>query len=108
VIRALLLLVVCLSAGCASLNVKKPTAAVTGMAIKGINVSAFTMAFDVDLDDCVTTAIRDMLALMVARTKLDRYQAYALMNLAADLRITQVANGTKGAHCRMHKKYFER
>jgi acetamidase/formamidase len=65
-----------------------------------------TMAFDPDLDDCVVTALRLMLEFLTARTKLDRYQAYALMNLVADLRVTQVANGDKGIHCRMHKKYF--
>jgi len=66
-----------------------------------------TMAFDPDLDDCVVIALRLMLNLIVARTTLDRYQAYAMMNLAAELRITQVANGDKGIHCMMNKKYFE-
>ncbi|MCO5072936.1 MAG: acetamidase/formamidase family protein [Rhizobiaceae bacterium] len=65
-----------------------------------------TMASDVDLDNCVTTALRSMLDLVVSRTSLDRYQAYALMNLVAELRITQVANGDKGVHCMMNKTYL--
>lgn len=66
-----------------------------------------TMAFDVDLDNCVAISLRSMLALLVSKTRLDRYQAYALMNLAAELRITQVANGDKGVHCMMNKRYFD-
>lgn len=65
-----------------------------------------TMGFDPDLDDCVVIALRLMLELLVERSSLDRYQAYALINLVADLRITQVANGDKGVHCMMAKKYF--
>jgi acetamidase/formamidase len=65
------------------------------------------MGFDPDLDDCVVIALRLMLELLVQKTRLDRYQAYALMNLAADVRVTQVANGDKGIHCMMHKKYFK-
>lgn len=65
-----------------------------------------TMAFDPDLDDCVVISLRLMVELLVTRTKLDRYQAYALMNLVAELRITQLANGNKGVHCMVHKRYF--
>jgi acetamidase/formamidase len=65
-----------------------------------------TMAFDPDLDDCVVIALRQMLDLLCARTRLDRYQAYTLASLAADLRITQVVNGNKGVHCMLEKKYF--
>lgn len=63
-----------------------------------------TMAFDPDLDDCVTIALRSMLDLVQARTGLDRAQAYALCSLAADLRITQVVNGNKGVHVMMAKR----
>jgi acetamidase/formamidase len=65
-----------------------------------------TMAFDPDLDDCVVIALRQMIELLVARTGLDRYQAYSLCSLAADLRITQVVNGNKGVHCMLEKTYF--
>src|SRR4029077_15044880 len=54
-----------------------------------------TMAFDPDLDDCVTIALRDMIKLICRRTNLSREQAYTLCSLAADLRVTQVVNGNK-------------
>lgn len=67
-----------------------------------------TMAFDPDLDECAKIALRQMIALISARTGLDRYQAYALTSLAADLRITQVVNGAKGVHCMLEKRYLTR
>ena len=66
-----------------------------------------TMAFDPDLDDCVVIALRQMIDLIAARTGLDRTQAYMLCSLAADLRVTQVVNGSKGIHCMLEKRYFE-
>jgi len=65
-----------------------------------------TMAFDPDLDDCVVVALRSMIDLLGARAGLDRYQAYTLCSLAADLRITQVVNGNKGVHVMLDKRYF--
>ena len=65
-----------------------------------------TMAFDPDLDDCVVIALRQMLDLVCARAGLDRYQAYALASLAADLRVTQVVNGNKGIHIMLDKRYL--
>jgi acetamidase/formamidase len=67
-----------------------------------------TMAFDPDLDDCVVIALRLMLDLICARAGLDRYQAYALASLAADLRVTQVVNGNKGIHVMLDKRYLTR
>jgi acetamidase/formamidase len=67
-----------------------------------------TMAFDPDLDDCVVIALRQMLDLVCARAGLDRYQAYTLLSLAADLRITQVVNGSKGVHVMLEKRYLAR
>ena len=69
---------------------------------------AMTMAFDPDLDDCGVIALRQMIDLIVARAGLDRYQAYALCSLAADLRVTQVVNGNKGIHVMLEKKYLTR
>jgi acetamidase/formamidase len=62
-----------------------------------------TMAFDPDLDDCVVYALRDMIKLICARTNLSREDAYTLCSLAADLRVTQVVNGSKGIHCMLEK-----
>jgi acetamidase/formamidase len=67
-----------------------------------------TMAFDPDLDDCVVIALRQMLDLVCARAGLDRDQAYTLLSLAADLRITQVVNGSKGVHVMLEKRYLAR
>ncbi|MFL6950483.1 MAG: acetamidase/formamidase family protein [Xanthobacteraceae bacterium] len=67
-----------------------------------------TMAFDPDLDDCVVIALRQMIDLVCARVGLDRYQAYMLCSLAADLRVTQVVNGNKGIHVMLDKRYFVR
>jgi acetamidase/formamidase len=67
-----------------------------------------TMAFDPDLDDCVVIALRQMLDLICARTGIDRYQAYSLASLAADLRVTQVVNGNKGIHVMLDKRYLTR
>ena len=63
-----------------------------------------TMAFDPDLDDCVVIALRDMIKLICARTNLSREDAYTLCSLAADLRVTQVVNGSKGIHVMLEKK----
>jgi acetamidase/formamidase len=65
-----------------------------------------TMAFDPDLDDCTVIALRAMLDLICTRAGLDRYQAYTLASLAADLRVTQVVNGNKGIHVMLDKRYL--
>jgi acetamidase/formamidase len=65
------------------------------------------MAFDPDLDTCVTIALRDMLELIAARTRLSKQEAYALCSLAADLRVTQVVNGSKGVHVMLEKRYLQ-
>ena len=65
-----------------------------------------TMAFDPDLDTCVTIALRDMLGLIAARTGLTRQEAYALCSLVADLRVTQVVNGAKGIHVMLEKRFL--
>ena len=67
-----------------------------------------TMAFDPDLDQCAKIALRQMIDLAAARTGLDRYQAYSLLSLTGDLRITQVVNGNKGVHVMLEKRYLER
>jgi acetamidase/formamidase len=62
-----------------------------------------TMAFDPDLDDAVVIALRDMIKLICARTGISREDAYTLCSLAADLRVTQVVNGSKGIHVMLEK-----
>ncbi|TMM54159.1 acetamidase/formamidase family protein [Sulfitobacter sabulilitoris] len=67
-----------------------------------------TMGMDPDLDRCVEMALRDMIALIVARTGLSREDAYMLCSLAGDLRVTQTVNGCKGIHMMMAKSLLER
>jgi acetamidase/formamidase len=67
-----------------------------------------TMGFDPDLDDAVVIALRDMIKLICARTRISREDAYALCSLAADLRVTQVVNGSKGIHVMLEKAYLVR
>lgn len=66
-----------------------------------------TMAFDPDLDDCVVLALRDMIKLICARAGISREDAYTLCSLAADVRVTQVVNGSKGIHVMLEKKLLK-
>jgi acetamidase/formamidase len=66
-----------------------------------------TMAFDPDLDDCVVIALRQMIDLVVARTGLARHDAFALLSLQADVRVTQVVNGNKGIHVMLEKRLLD-
>ena len=58
-----------------------------------------TMGLDPDLDQCVVQALRDMIDLLGVTAGLSREDAYTLCSLAADLRVTQTVNGSKGVHC---------
>jgi acetamidase/formamidase len=62
-----------------------------------------TMAFDVDLDDAAKDALRDMLCLLEEKTGLSREDAYTLVSLAGDVRVTQLVNGNKGIHVMIPK-----
>jgi acetamidase/formamidase len=62
-----------------------------------------TMAFDPDLDEAVRIALRAMIQLICARTRLSREDAYMLCSLAADLRVTQTVDIAKGIHVMLPK-----
>ncbi|KRQ03618.1 acetamidase/formamidase family protein [Bradyrhizobium manausense] len=62
-----------------------------------------TMAMDPDLDQCAVRALRDMIALLGETRNLSREDAYTLCSLAANLRVTQTVNGSKGIHCMIEK-----
>jgi acetamidase/formamidase len=62
-----------------------------------------TMAFDVDLDDAAKDALRDMLRLLGEKANLSREDAYTLVSLAGDVRVTQLVNGNKGIHVMVPK-----
>ncbi len=65
-----------------------------------------TMGFDPDLDDAVKIALREMIAYLVSTRRLTREQAYSLCSNAVDVRITQLVNGYRGAHCMLPKAIF--
>lgn len=67
-----------------------------------------TMGLDPDLDRCAERALREMIALMGERAGLSREDAYMLCSLAADLRVTQTVNGSKGVHCMIGKELVDR
>lgn len=67
-----------------------------------------TMAMHPDLDICAERALRSMIALLGEVAGLGREDAYMLCSLAADLRITQVVNGSKGVHCMIAKDLARR
>jgi len=58
---------------------------------------------DPDLDQCAVIALRDMIKLIGEMTNLSKEDAYALCSLAADLRVTQTVNGSKGIHTMLKK-----
>jgi len=62
-----------------------------------------TMGMDPDLDQCAVMALRDMISLICERTNLSKEDAYTLCSLAADLRVTQTVNGSKGIHVMLAK-----
>src|SRR6516164_3454806 len=64
-----------------------------------------TMGMDPDLDQCVVVALRDMIQLICERSNLSREDAYTLCSLAADLRVTQTVNGSKGVHVMLEKSH---
>ena len=55
------------------------------------------------LDRCAEHAVSDMIVLLGEKRNLSREDAYTLCSLAADLRVTQAVNGSKGIHCMIRK-----
>ena len=50
--RSLFIVSLCsMGLGCSALNIQKPTAAVTGMAVQGVTAEGFTMNFDVSVNN---------------------------------------------------------
>ena len=67
-----------------------------------------TLGLDPDLDRCAERALREMIALLVEKAGMSREDAYMLCSLAADLRVTQTVNGSKGVHCMIEKRLVDR
>ena len=65
-----------------------------------------TMGLDPDLNEATRLATREMVEFLVAEKKLSREDAYLLCSLAADLRVTQAVDVTKGIHVLIPKAVF--
>jgi acetamidase/formamidase len=62
-----------------------------------------TMGLDEDLDDAAKQATREMILLLERTAGLTAENAYTLMSLACDLRVTQLVDGNKGIHAMILK-----
>jgi acetamidase/formamidase len=49
-----------------------------------------------------------MVDLVAKKAGIKAQEAYALCSLAADVRVTQVVNGSKGIHVMLDKRYLQR
>ena len=65
------------------------------------------MGLHTDLDEAARLATREMVEFLVAEKHLSRDDAYILCSLAADLRVTQLVDGTKGVHAMIAKSVFQ-
>ncbi len=65
-----------------------------------------TMGLDPDLNEAAKMAVREMIDYLTTEKHLTRDDAYMLSSVAADLRITQLVDGTKGAHMMIPKSIF--
>ena len=66
-----------------------------------------SMGMHRDLDVASRDALRRMIDWIAAETRLTRSQAYMLVSLAGDVRITQMVNGEQGAHVMMAKALLD-
>jgi acetamidase/formamidase len=66
------------------------------------------LGFDEDLDRAMTNAVRESVDFLAAQTvvPLTRSEAYALVSMAADCRVSQVVDIRKGVHCMVPKSIF--
>jgi acetamidase/formamidase len=65
------------------------------------------MGTDEDLTKATRIAIQEMIDFMVAAKGLDKYAAYQLTSIAADVAITQLVDGKMGVHVKMPKSIFK-
>jgi acetamidase/formamidase len=65
-----------------------------------------TMGLHPDLNEAARMATREMIELLVSEKGMTRDEAYILCSLAADLRVTQLVDDTKGVHALLAKSIF--
>jgi acetamidase/formamidase len=66
-----------------------------------------SMGFHASLDTALQIALRQMIAMICARTGISQTEAYQLCSMAADFAITQSVNQEKGVHGRLRKSLLE-
>jgi len=66
------------------------------------------MGFDEDLTEAMKIAVRNTIDWLStsAPVKMDRYEAYSLVSIAGDCRVTQMVDIRKGVHCMIPKSIF--
>jgi acetamidase/formamidase len=65
-----------------------------------------SMGLSPDLDEAARLATSEMIDFLVSEKGMTRDDAYLLCSLAADLRVTQLVDGTKGIHAMLPKSIF--
>jgi acetamidase/formamidase len=65
-----------------------------------------TMGLDPDLNEATKMAVREMIDYLTTERHMTRDDAFMLCSVAADLHITQLVDGTKGAHMMIPKAIF--
>ena len=68
--------------------------------------SYISMGLNEDLTLAAKDAVREMIAFLVTEKHLTRDDAYMLCSVAGDLDVTQVVDGTRGAHMILAKSLF--
>ena len=66
-----------------------------------------SMGLNEDLTEAAKGAVREMIDFLVAEKHLTRDEAYMLTSVAGDLDVTQVVDGTRGAHVVLPKSIFK-
>jgi acetamidase/formamidase len=61
------------------------------------------MGFDPDLEAATEIAIRETVEFIMERTGLTSGEAYSVVSMAADLRITELVDGNVGVHVMVAK-----
>ena len=66
------------------------------------------MGFDEDLTEATKIAVRNAIDFLSAQkmVPMDRYEAYALVSMTGDCRVTQMVDIRKGVHCTIPKSIF--
>ncbi len=67
-----------------------------------------TIGLNENLDAAVKMAVREMISYLTDEKKMTAEQAYMLISLTGDLRVTQVVDGVKGIHVMMPKSIFKK